>query len=104
MGNWDIKNMEYTKANISKVKKGALIIVKRVKFLRTYLQSITDYEFDKCKNNLKNINDWLEKIPKKKVRFASNVKPYERKLPYLKSEKKMWNSYLNNDPWAQPID
>lgn len=104
MGNWDIKNMEYNKANISKVKKGALIIVKRIKFLRTYLQSITDYEFDKCKNNLKKINDWLEKIPKRRVRFAANVKPYERKLPYLKSEKKMWHSYLNNDPWAQPID
>ena len=88
MGNWDIKNMKYNKDNISKMKRGALIIVKRVKFLRTYLQSITDYEFDKCKNNMKNSNDWLEKITKKKVRFASNVKPYERKLPYLKVKRR----------------
>ena len=100
MGNWNIKNLKYTKDNITKVKEGAAIIVKRVKFLRMFserMRYFQDNNFENCKNNLKKINDWLEKIPKKKVKFAEDVKPYERKLPYLKSQKKMWNSFLNDE-------
>ena len=107
MGNWDIKNLKYTKDNITKVEEGAAIIVKRVKFLRIFserMRHFQDNNFENCKNNLKKINDWLEKIPKKKVKFAEDVKPYERKLPYLKSQKKLWNWFLDDQPWAQPID
>ena len=46
----------------------------------------------------------LKKIMKKKVTFAPNVKPYERKLPHIKAEKKLWNWFLDDQPWAQPVD
>ena len=55
---------------------------------------------------LKNNNDWLEnaaKVPKKSVGFVQDDKPYQRKLPNIKSEKKLWTWYLRNPFWAESV-
>ena len=44
------------------------------------------------------------KIPEKKVTFRSDVKPYERKLSHVKTEKKLWNLFLDDQPWAEALD
>jgi hypothetical protein len=37
----------------------------------------------------------------KKVTFRSDAKPYKRKLSHVKTEKKLWNLFLDNQPWAE---
>ena len=114
IGKYDLKGLKYAKANITSVKYGGKLIQTRLIFLNKsvkeldkdniMVQVVLSHIEDSTKY-LKTINDWLENIPKKKsVTFAQDIKPYKRKLPHIKSEKKLWDWYLSEQPWADPID
>ena len=114
IGKYDLKDLKYTTANITSVKQGGKLIQTRLVFLNKSIKELDKghimvkmmlSHIENSTKILKAINDWLENIPKKKrVRFGEDIKPYQRKLPYIKSDKKLWDWYLSNHPWANPID
>ena len=113
IGKYDPKGLKHTEANIASIKQGGRLIQTRLIFLSKSIKGLdpenimvqmTISHIEDSTKYLKTINDWLENIPKKSVHFGQDVKPYQRKLPYVKSDKKLWNWYLDDQPWADPID